>query len=84
MLPGSAAPGIVGRYGEAWKVRVAAAAERGRANDAVVALLADTLELPRRSVALVSGHTVRDKVVQLDGISADETDRRLAAAERKD
>jgi uncharacterized protein (TIGR00251 family) len=75
--PGSAPAGIVGRHGAAWKVRVAAAPEKGRANDAVVALLAETLELPRHDVAIVAGHATRDKVVTLAGIGRAELERRL-------
>jgi uncharacterized protein (TIGR00251 family) len=71
---------VVGRHGDAWKVRVVAAPEDGKANDAVLRLLAETLGLPRRDVALVSGHSARDKVVSLVGIDADETERRLASA----
>jgi uncharacterized protein (TIGR00251 family) len=71
---------VVGRHGDAWKVRVAAPPEDGKANDAVLRLLAEALGLPRRDVALVSGHTGRDKVVSLVGIGAEETDRRLASA----
>jgi uncharacterized protein len=78
--PGAGSAHIVGRHGDSWKVRVAAAPERGRANDAVCRLLADTLGLPRSGVTLVSGHTARDKVVELDGLGEDEIDRRLAAA----
>src|SRR5690348_10398936 len=80
VAPGSSRPGVVGRHGEAWKVRVTAAPERGRANDAVVALLADVLAVPRASVAVVGGHAARDKVVELDGIDPDEAERRLSAA----
>ena len=54
--PGARSAEVVGRHGEAWKVRVAAPAEAGRANEAVVRLLADTLSLPRDAVTLVSGH----------------------------
>jgi uncharacterized protein YggU (UPF0235/DUF167 family) len=61
-------------------VRVAAAPERGKANEAVLALLADTLSVPRASVTLVSGSASRDKIVELAGIAPDEIDRRLAAA----
>jgi uncharacterized protein len=81
VAPGvSGAPGIVGRYGEAWKVRVAAPPERGRANDAVLTLLADTLAVPRSSLAIVSGGGSRNKIVELTGIEPAELERRLAAA----
>lgn len=61
-------------------MRVTAPAEGGRANDAVVALLAETLALPRSSIRLVAGHGARDKLVELAGVAPEETDRRLAAA----
>jgi uncharacterized protein len=79
VIPGAARPAIVGRYGDAWKVRVAAAPERGRANEAVVNLLAETLAVSPRDVRIVAGHTGRDKVVELDGIAEDELARRLSA-----
>ncbi len=78
--PGAARAGIVGRHGAAWKIRVAAPPEDGRANDAVVRLLAETLGLSRRDVEIVAGHTARDKVVTLAGIAPAELDRRLASA----
>jgi uncharacterized protein len=80
VAPGASRPGVVGRHGDAWKVRVAAAPERGKANDAVLDLLAQTLSLPRSSVTLVSGAGSRDKIVELAGIEPDEIERRLAAA----
>ncbi len=58
-------------------MRVAAVAERGRANDALLRLLARRLELRRSDVTLVSGHTGRDKVVELSGLGGDEAERRL-------
>ncbi len=83
VIPGSSTPGVVGRYGDAWKIRVREPPERGRANEAVVELLAGTLAVPKSDVRLVAGHGTRDKLVELTGLSADETDRRLAAAEQK-
>ena len=83
MIPGSSTPGVVGRHGDAWKIRVREPPERGRANEAVVELLAGTLAVPKSDVRLVAGHGTRDKLVELTGLSADETDRRLAAAEQK-
>jgi uncharacterized protein len=61
-------------------VRVGAPPERGKANEAVLALLADILAVPRSSVMLVSGGGSRDKIVELAGIEPDEINRRLASA----
>lgn len=82
VVPGSTRPGIVGRHGDGWKVRVSAAPERGRANEAVLELLSETLAVPRQDVTLVAGHGARDKVVRLDGIGEDETQRRLESRSR--
>ena len=61
-------------------MRVGAPPERGKANEAVLALLAEVLAVPRSSVALVSGGGSRDKIVELAGIEPAEIDRRLAIA----
>src|SRR5256885_16929035 len=77
VAPGSRRPGLAGTHGDGWKVRVAQPPEDGRANEAVVALLAEALELPWSAVTIVSGHSGRDKIVALDGIDPAEADRRL-------
>ena len=82
--PGAKIAQVVGRHGEAWKVRVAAPPEGGRANEAVVRLLAETLSLPRDAVTLVSGHGARDKIVQLAGLDPTQIERRLSSAAGKD
>jgi uncharacterized protein len=61
-------------------VRVAAPPEHGRANDAVVGLLAERLRVPRTSVTVVSGQTSRDKVVELRGLGPAEAARRMEDA----
>jgi uncharacterized protein (TIGR00251 family) len=78
--PGKSYARVVGRHGDAWKIRVAAPPEDGKANDAVVRLLATVLALHERDVTLVSGHGARDKIVALDGIDTAETERRLLSA----
>jgi uncharacterized protein len=80
--PGASRTELVGRHGDGWKVRVSAPPEGGRANDAVLRLLAERLELPRRSLEIVSGHGGRDKVVRMAGISWAESERRLEGAAR--
>ena len=54
--------------------------EDGKANAAVVRLLADVLGLRPRDVEIVAGHTSRDKTVALTGLDEVEADRRLARA----
>ncbi len=78
--PGATKAEIVGRHGDAWKLRVTAPPEGGRANEAVVRLLADALAVPRDDVKLVSGHAAREKTVVLQGVTASQIDRRLASA----
>jgi uncharacterized protein len=78
VIPGSGKPGVVGRYGEAWKLRVAAPPERGKANEATLDLLADTLGLAATNLRLVSGHGSKDKTVEVSGLTTDEAERRLA------
>jgi uncharacterized protein YggU (UPF0235/DUF167 family) len=84
VIPGARAAGVIGRHGAVPKVRVRAAPEHGRANDAVVRLLAGALGLPRDRVVVVSGYGRRDKIVELTGITRAESERRLAAAQGKD
>jgi uncharacterized protein (TIGR00251 family) len=59
------------------KVRVAAAPEDGKANTALVALMAKTLGVAKSSVSIVSGHTSRLKHIEISG-DAGELRTRLA------
>lgn len=49
------------------RVRVSAVAEKGKANDAVLKLLAKALHLPRSALAVASGETGRTKLVTVSG-----------------
>ena len=85
VAPGATRSGIVGRHDAGWKVRVRAAPEAGKANAAVVRILAETLALPARDIEIVSGLTSRDKVVSLrvpesGSVTVESLERRLSAA----
>jgi len=67
----------VGRHGDGWKARVAAPPERGRANAALVQLLAAALEVTPRSVRVVAGQRGRAKVVEIETLDRAEVVRRL-------
>lgn len=71
---------IDGVHGEAWRIRVQAPPVEGAANEAVCDLLAETLQLPKRRVRIVSGTSARTKVVEIDDVSADLVRARLTAA----
>jgi uncharacterized protein len=76
--PGASRSEVVGRHGDAWKVRVAAAPEGGKANDALVELLATTFEVPRAGIEIASGHGSRDKSVVIQGVTDADVEARLA------
>ena len=78
--PGAGRSLVVGRHGDALKVRVGAPPERGRANTAVVELLASVLGVPKDGIEVVSGETSRSKRVSVAGLEPDDVDRRLEAA----
>jgi uncharacterized protein (TIGR00251 family) len=76
--PGARADAIVGFHGGALKIAVAAPPEKGKANDAAVALLARALGVPESSVSIVAGRTSQNKVALVD-LPADELHARLSA-----
>ena len=76
-VPGAARTEVVGRLGEALKIRVAAPPEGGQANRAILGLLAGRLGLPAAGVRLVSGARSPSKVIALRGVSAEQAWARL-------
>jgi uncharacterized protein (TIGR00251 family) len=60
---------LAGLHGDALKVRIAAPPVDGAANAAVIAFLADRLQVPRGSVRLLSGAASRRKRLEIDGVS---------------
>lgn len=79
VVPGASRSRVAGAYGEGIKVTVAARPERGAANDAVIKLLAVTLELPRTSVQIISGHTNARKEILITGLDASSIESRLTS-----
>src|SRR5262245_29759975 len=63
---------IVGWDGSTLRIRVTAPPVDGRANDAVIEVLAAALGVPRASVGLVSGAASRNKLVRVARHSLDE------------
>lgn len=66
--PGSSKNRIIGEYGGRLKLAVTAAPEKGKANKAVIELLADTLRIHESSIHIISGESSRDKRVLIEGL----------------
>jgi len=79
-VPGASSDAVAGLLGDRLKVRVAAPAEGGRANEAIAALLAGALGVGRRDVQLVEGPTQARKTFRVDGLSPAEVAARLNTA----
>lgn len=60
-------PGVDANGEAHLKLRVSAVAEKGRANDAVIMLLAKALGMPRSSLSIAAGETGRNKAVLIAG-----------------
>jgi uncharacterized protein len=73
---------IAGAHGDAIKVRLAAPPVDGAANEALIRLLAEALDLPRGAIRLVSGQGGRRKVIAIDGLDAASARARLTSLGR--
>ena len=79
--PGAKKTAITGVYGEGpaaqLKIAVHAPPLKGRANQALIAFLAETFGLPKNAVELVSGELSRSKVIMLRGVTAEKAKKTL-------
>lgn len=78
LTPRARADEIVGERDGVLLVRVTAAPVEGRANAALCRLLARRVGVGVGSVSVVHGGAHREKVVRIDGLSAEEVRRALA------
>ncbi|HUW39038.1 MAG TPA: DUF167 family protein [Rhodocyclaceae bacterium] len=77
--PGAKQTEVAGMHGEALKIRLAAPPVDGRANDCLIAYLADRLAVAKRRVELVGGAASRQKRVRISGMDAATARARLTA-----
>ena len=77
--PGAGTTEVVGTYGSALKIRVAAPPTRNRANEALQELIAEVFDLKPKDVELVSGETNRQKRFRLSGIDLESAERTVEA-----
>ncbi|MCE5341212.1 MAG: DUF167 domain-containing protein [Planctomycetaceae bacterium] len=78
VVPGSSKTIVAGLYNGMLKVRLAAPPEKGKANQALIELLAEKFNIPKNSIAIISGQTSKVKKVTMPATSeAKETLRKL-------
>lgn len=78
--PGAGRAAVVGRHGDALRVKVAPPPLDGRANVAVLALVAELCDVPVARVELVSGERSRAKRVRVSALAAHDATRLIDAA----
>jgi uncharacterized protein (TIGR00251 family) len=67
VIPRSAQNQVIGEMPDGTlKVRIAAAPERGKANDELIALLARHFQVARSAVTIISGHSTGLKLISID------------------
>lgn len=75
--PGAKRDAILGERAGALRVAVTAAPERGKANEAIVEVLADRLGCRRSQIAILTGESARDKRFLIEGLTPVEVRARL-------
>lgn len=82
VVPGASRTRFMGELGGRAKIAVAAPAEKGKANGALIAFLAKQLGLRRQDVTVTQGQTSPTKTVRLAGIAVSEVARLLGLDEK--
>lgn len=77
IVPNARKTEVVGMYGDAVKIKVQSPATDGKANAALLDFLADELDLPSRSVRILSGEKSRDKLIEFDDLDLETARARL-------
>ena len=75
LQPRSSRNEISGLQGDQLKLRVTAPPLEGMANEALIEFLSMSLKIPRRNVCIVSGHSSRNKIVEVRGVELEQVQR---------
>lgn len=83
VIPRAKRSGVGGTRGDAWLVRLQAPPVDGAANEELVIVLANVLDVPKRAVTIVAGERSREKRVRVTGIDPAAAQARLSAQTEK-
>ena len=79
VIPRSSRTEILGKENDIYRMKLTDPPVEGRANKAVIELLAEKLGVPRREIEIVSGKTGRLKTIRIRGLTAAEIAQALKA-----
>jgi len=71
---------VAGRFGDAYKLDLAAPPVDGKANEECIRFLAELAGVPKSRVRIVSGATARVKAIEIEGLDQAEAERLLSAS----
>jgi uncharacterized protein (TIGR00251 family) len=77
VVPRSSKNALAGILAGMLKVKLAAAPEKGKANQALIGFLAETLGVRKNAIKIISGHTSPVKIIQVTGVSAESLSDKL-------
>ncbi len=77
--PSAARNAVVGFTGEVWQIRVSAPPVKGKANKELIAFLSRLLGVGKNRVSIIRGHTTKNKVIAISGLSEEDIMKRLSA-----
>ena len=76
--PNAASNEVVGTTDGVWQVRVSAPPVKGKANQELITLLSRLLGVGKSRIDIIRGHTTRNKVIAISGLSQEEIMKRLS------
>jgi uncharacterized protein (TIGR00251 family) len=79
VVPRASKNEISGRHGDAVKIRLTAPPVEGAANVALIEFLAEVLDVRKNQIEILSGHTSRDKIVCVVGLTPRQVEERLGS-----
>jgi uncharacterized protein (TIGR00251 family) len=77
--PNAASNELVGCVEGVWRIKISAPPVGGRANKELIAFLAQRLGLKKGDLTILRGHTSRNKLISVVGLSHEEVARRLSS-----
>lgn len=76
--PNAARNKVVGVTDGVWQVRVSAPPVKGKANQELITFLSGLLSVGKSRIDIIRGHTTRNKVIAISGLSQEDIVKRLS------